>query len=116
MKKKIRKEWNEDEQDWYVSVVDIIGALTDQPTQRNASTYWAVMKKRLLDEGASELLTNCKQLKMKAADGKMRMTDIANTKEILRDHMTNMELIHLCKDSYRKQIAVTYLLCYYILC
>ena len=82
--KKIRKEWNEDEQDWYVSIVDVMGALTDQPTQRNASTYWAVMKKRLLDEGASELLTNCKQLKMKAADGKMRMTDVANTKEILR--------------------------------
>ena len=82
--KEIRKEWNEEEQDWYVSIVDVIGVLTDQPTQRNASTYWAVMKKRLLGEGADELLTNCKQLKMKAADGKMRLTDVANTKEILR--------------------------------
>ena len=82
--KEIRKEWNEEEQDWYVSVVDVVGVLTDQPTQRNASTYWAVLKKRLLTEGAAELLTNCKQLKLKAADGKMRMTDVANTKEILR--------------------------------
>jgi len=82
--KEIRKEWSEEEQDWYVSVVDVVGVLTDQPTQRNASTYWAVMKKRLLDEGADELLTTCKQLKLKAADGKMRMTDVANTKEILR--------------------------------
>ena len=78
--KEIRKEWSEEEQDWYVSVVDVVGVLTDQPTQRNASTYWAVMKKRLLYEGADERLTNCKQLKMKAADGKMRMTDVANTK------------------------------------
>ena len=82
--KEIRKEWNEDEQDWYVSIVDVVGILTDQPTQRGASTYWAVMKKRLIDEGADQLLTNCKQLKMKAADGRMRMTDVANTKEILR--------------------------------
>ena len=82
--KEIRKEWNDEEQDWYVSIVDVIGVLTDQPTQRNASTYWAVMKKRLIDEGADQLLTKCKQLKMKAADGRMRMTDVANTKEILR--------------------------------
>ena len=82
--KEIRKEWNEEEQDWYVSIVDVVGVLTDQPTQRSASTYWAVLKKRLLDEGANELLTNCKQLKMKAADGKMRSTDVANTTEILR--------------------------------
>ena len=78
--KEIRKEWNDEEQDWYVSIIDVVGVLTDQPTQRSASTYWAVLKKRLLDEGANELLTNCKQLKMKAADGKMRMTDVANTR------------------------------------
>jgi len=72
--KAIRKEWNEDEQDWYVSIVDVIGVLTDQPTQRGASTYWAVMKKRLVEEGANQLLTNCKQLKMKASDGKNIMT------------------------------------------
>jgi len=79
----IRKEWNEQEQDWYVSVVDVIGVLTEQPTQRGATLYWGKLKQRLKKEG-SELLTNCQQLKMKAADGKMRMTDVANTKEILR--------------------------------
>ena len=63
--------WKE-EQDWYVSIVDVIGVLADQPTQHNASTYWAVMKKRLLDEGAIELLTSYNQLKLKASDGKTR--------------------------------------------
>lgn len=58
--------------------------LTDQPDARHASTYWAVLKKRLNEEGASELLTNCKQLKMKAADGKRRSTDVANTEQLLR--------------------------------
>jgi len=82
--KKIRMEWNEDEQDWYVSVVDVIGVLTNQPTQRNASTYWAVLKNRLAKEGADQLLTNCKQLKMTAEDGKKRLTDVANTEQLLR--------------------------------
>jgi hypothetical protein len=81
--KEIRKEWNEDEQDWYVSIVDVVGVLTDQPTQRGASNYWAKLKERLKDEG-SELLTICQQLKMKAADGKYYKTDAANTKGILR--------------------------------
>ena len=53
----IRAEWNEDEQDWYLSIVDVVAVLTDQPTKRNASIYWAVLKKRLKDEG-NELLTN----------------------------------------------------------
>ena len=81
--KEIRKEWNEKEQDWYVSVVDVVGVLTDQPTQRGATLYWGKLKQRLKEEG-SELLTNCQQLKMKAADGKMRSTDVANTKQLLR--------------------------------
>jgi hypothetical protein len=82
--KKIRMEWNVEEQDWYVSIVDVIGVLTDQPTQRNASTYWAVLKNRLAKEGANQLLTNCKQLKMIAEDGKKRLTDVANTEQLLR--------------------------------
>ena len=82
--KKVRMEWNEEEQDWYVSIVDVVGVLTDQPTQRNASTYWAVLKNRLSKEGASQLLTNCKQLKMIAEDGKNRLTDVANTEQLLR--------------------------------
>lgn len=64
-------------------MVDVVSILTDQSTPRSASTYWAVMKKRLIEEGA-QLLTNCKQLKMTAADGKKRLTDVANTEQLLR--------------------------------
>ena len=59
--------------------LDAVRALTEQPDARHSSTYWAVLKNRLKDEGANELLTNCKQLKMKATDGKRRLTDVANT-------------------------------------
>ena len=62
----------------------MVGVLTDQSSPRSASTYWAVLKKRLMEEGAEELLTKCKQLKMKSADGKMRLTDVANTEQLLR--------------------------------
>jgi len=81
---RIRMEWNEEENEWYVSIVDVVGVLTDQPTQRNASTYWAVLKNRLAKEGAGQLLTICKQLKMTAEDGKKRLTDVANTEQLLR--------------------------------
>lgn len=82
--KPIRTVWDEEKEEWYFSIVDVVGALTDQQDTRHASTYWAVMKNRLKQEGAEQLLTNCKQLKMKAADGKMRMTDVADTKQLLR--------------------------------
>lgn len=82
--KKIRTAWDEENEEWYFSIVDVVGVLTEQATQRNASTYWAVLKKRLKDEGANELLTNCKQLKMTAADGKKRLTDVADTAQLLR--------------------------------
>ena len=81
--KEIRKEWNEEEQDWYVSIVDVVGVLTDQPTQRGATLYWGKLKQRLKEEG-SELLTNCQQLKLMSADGKRYKTDVANTKQLLR--------------------------------
>ena len=81
--KRIRTAWDEEEQEWYFSVVDVVAVLTDQKTPRSASTYWAVLKKRLIEEGA-QLLTNCKQLKMTAADGKKRLTDVANTEQLLR--------------------------------
>ena len=68
--KQIRSAWNDSEEKWYFSVVDVVSVLTDQPDARHASTYWAVLKKRLAEEGADELLTNCKQLKMLAQDGK----------------------------------------------
>lgn len=82
-KKVIRSVWDEENEEWFFSVVDVVGVLTDQETQRSASTYWAVLKKRLKDEG-NELLTICKQLKMKAADGKMRLTDVADMQGIFR--------------------------------
>ncbi len=61
-----------------------MGVLTEQPDTRHASTYWAVLKKRLSDEGANQLLTNCKQLKMKATDGKHRLTYVADMEQLLR--------------------------------
>ena len=81
--KEIRKEWNEEEQDWYVSIVDVVGVLTDQPTHGGARKYWSVMKTRMKKEG-NELTTVCSQLKMKSADGKFYNTDVANIKGILR--------------------------------
>ena len=62
----IRMVWDEEKETWYFSVVDVVGALIDQPDARHASTYWLVLKKRLRSDGADELLTNYKQLKMKA--------------------------------------------------
>ena len=80
----IRSAWDEEAEELYFSIVDVVGVLTEQPDARHASTYWAVLKKRLNEEGASELLTNCKQLKLKASDGKRRATDVANTEQLLR--------------------------------
>jgi len=82
--KGIRMAWDAENEQWLLSIVDVVGALTEQQSPRNASTYWAVMKKRLNDEGAHQLLTNCKQLKMKAHDGKMRLTDVGNVEQIFR--------------------------------
>lgn len=80
----IRTAWNETEEEWYFSIVDVVGILTEQPDARHASTYWAVLKKRLSLEGADQLLTNCKQLKLRASDGKHRLTDVATTEQLLR--------------------------------
>lgn len=83
--KKIRTAWDSEKEEWYFSIVDVVGVLTEQPTQRGASTYWAVLKKRLKEEGAEQLLTNCKQLKMKSPkDGKRYKTDVADTEQLLR--------------------------------
>lgn len=83
--KKIRTAWNEETEEWYFSIVDVVGVLTDQPNQRGASNYWAKLKERLKNEGADQLLTNCQQLKMKSPkDGKRYMTDIADTEQLLR--------------------------------
>lgn len=80
----IRTAWDEAKEEWYFSIVDVVKALTEQSTPRGASNYWAKLKERLKSEGASELLTNCQQLKLKAADGKRRLTDVATTEQLLR--------------------------------
>ena len=79
----IRTAWDEDNEEWYFSVVDVVAALTEQPDARHAAKYWSVLKTRLKREG-SELTTNCSQLKMRAADGKRRLTDVATTEQLLR--------------------------------
>ena len=82
--KQVRIVWDDEEQKYYFSVTDVVGVLTDQPDARGASTYWAVLKKRLKQEGANELITNCKQLKLPSADGKNYSTDVADTEQLLR--------------------------------
>ena len=81
--KKIRTVWDEEQQDWYFSVVDIVSVLTDSDDYQKARKYWNKLKQRLNEEG-SELVTNCHQLKLPAADGKKYNTDVLNTKGILR--------------------------------
>lgn len=81
--KRIRTVWDVENEEWYFSVVDVISVLTDQPDQRHAAKYWSVLKTRLKREG-SELPTNCSQLKLIAADGKRRNTDVADTEQLLR--------------------------------
>ncbi len=80
----IRTAWDGEKEEWYFSIVDVVAVLTKQKTMRGASTYWSVLKKRMKEEGANELLTNCKQLKMTASDGKKRLTDVADTEQLLR--------------------------------
>ena len=81
--RKIRTAWNEDEEDWYFSIVDVIAVLTDQPNYQKSRKYWNKLKQRLGEEG-NETVTNCHQLKMLAQDGKNRLTDVANTQQLLR--------------------------------
>ena len=79
----IRTAWDEENEEWYFSIVDVVGVLTDQPDVDGARNYWKVLKNRLAKEG-SQLVTNCNQLKMLAQDGKKRLTDVANTEQLLR--------------------------------
>ena len=81
--KKVRSQWNEQEEVWYFSIVDIVGILTDQPTTDRARNYWKVLKNRLIKEG-NETVTNCNQLKLEAEDGKMRLTDVGNAEQVFR--------------------------------
>jgi hypothetical protein len=81
--KRIRTAWDEETQNYYFSVIDVIAVLTDQPTQRSAAKYWSVQKVRMKKEG-NQLTTNCRQLKMTAEDGKSRATDVADVEHLLR--------------------------------
>ena len=78
--KQVRTLWDSEQEKWYLAIVDVIAALTESP---NPQVYWRVMKKRLKDEG-NETVTNCNGLKMLAPDGKMRMTDVADTEQLFR--------------------------------
>lgn len=78
--KKVRTLWDAENEKWYLSIVDLIAVLTDSP---NPQVYWRVLKKRLKDEG-NETVTNCNALKMPAPDGKMRLTDVADTEQLFR--------------------------------
>ena len=76
----VRAAWDEEKEEWYFSIVDVVRILTES---RNPQTYWRVMKKRLKNEG-NETVTNCNALKMTAADGKKRLTDVADTEQLFR--------------------------------
>ena len=79
--KKVRSEWNEEEQQWFFSIIDVVEVLTGSPRPRK---YWNALKTKLLDEGYEELSQNLGQLKMQSADGKSYLTDVANAKTLLR--------------------------------
>ena len=78
--KKIRTVWDDEEEKWYFSIVDVVGALTDSI---DANAYWRKLKQRLKQEG-NETVTSCHSLKLRAADGKMRLTDVADTEQLFR--------------------------------
>ncbi|GHU62352.1 hypothetical protein FACS189445_5280 [Spirochaetia bacterium] len=78
--KKVRTLWNEDEEEWYFSIVDVVAVLTDSV---DPAAYWRKLKQRLKEEG-NETVTNCHALKLRAPDGKMRLTDVANTQQLFR--------------------------------
>ena len=81
--RQIRTAWDDKEEKWYFSIVDVVAVLTDSIDYQTARKYWKVLKGRLLQEG-DELVTNCYQLKMRAADGKMRLTDVADQQQLFR--------------------------------
>lgn len=78
--KRVRVLWDDEQEKWFFSIIDVVGVLSESTNPRK---YWSVLKTRLKAEG-SQLATNCSRLKMKAEDGKMRMTDVADTEEVLR--------------------------------
>lgn len=82
---KVRSVWDKVREEWWLSVVDVVGVLTEQPDIRGATFYWSKLKERLREEGADQLLTNCQQLKLTSSkDGKRYKTDVMTVKQILR--------------------------------
>lgn len=81
--KKVRTVWDDEQEKWYFSIIDVIGILTDQQDYQASRNYWKVLKFRLSKEG-NQTVTNCNQLKMQAPDGKMRLTDVADTEQLFR--------------------------------
>lgn len=81
--KKVRTVWDDKEEKWYFSIVDVCGVLTEQPDTEHARNYWKVLKHRLVKEG-NQTVTNCNRLKLRASDGKLRMTDVADTEKLFR--------------------------------
>ena len=81
--KRVRTAWDDEQEKWYFSIVDVVDVLTDSKDALTARKYWNKLKQRLKEEG-NETVTNCHQLKMRAADGKMRLTDVADTEQLFR--------------------------------
>ena len=81
--RKVRTVWDDEHEKWYFSIVDVVAVLTEQTDLQKARKYWNKLKQRLLEEG-NQTVTNCHQLKMKAADGKMRLTDVADQEQLFR--------------------------------
>ena len=81
--KKIRSVWDDKEEKWYFSIVDVCAVLTEQPDAEHARNYWKVLKHRLIKEG-NQTVTTCNRLKLRAADGKLRLTDVADTEQVFR--------------------------------
>ena len=81
--KKVRTIWDDEQEKWYFAIVDVVAVLTEQNDYQTSRNYWKVLKNRLKNEG-KETVTNCNQFKLQAADGKMRLTDVADTEQLFR--------------------------------
>jgi len=95
--RKVRTVWDDEQEKWYFSIVDVCGVLTDSKDALTARKYWNKLKQRLREEG-NETVTNCHQLKLRAADGKMRLTDVADTEQLFR---IIQSIPHFCILGYR---------------
>ena len=98
---KIRVAWDAEQEEWYFSVVEVVGVLTDSPDYNTGRKYWNKLKQRLKEEG-SELVTNCRQLKMRAADGKNRLTDVAG-RERIEETIDPEQAIDRALETYLKK-------------